>query len=53
MIQLVKAVKSRGIDVEHIYKNINQISSRNSRITKDDTIIDFVDSSHSDFADIS
>ncbi|CAK82352.1 unnamed protein product (macronuclear) [Paramecium tetraurelia] len=53
LIQLVKAVKSRGIDVEHIYKNINQISSRNSRITKDETITDFVDSSHSDFADIS
>ncbi|CAD8163663.1 unnamed protein product [Paramecium octaurelia] len=53
LIQLVKAVKSRGIDVEHIYKNINQISSQNSRITKDETINDFVDSSHSDFADIS
>ncbi|CAD8163785.1 unnamed protein product [Paramecium octaurelia] len=53
LILLVKAVKSRGIDVEHIYKNINQISSRNSRITKDETISDFIDSSHSDFADIS
>ncbi|CAD8066134.1 unnamed protein product [Paramecium primaurelia] len=53
LIQLVKAVKSRGIDVEHIYKNINQISSRNSRITKDETQNEYVDSSHSDFADIS
>ncbi|CAD8077789.1 unnamed protein product [Paramecium sonneborni] len=53
LIQLVKAVKSRGIDVEQIYKNINQISSQNSRITKDDTINYITDSSNSNFADIS
>lgn len=35
LIQLVKAVKSRGIDVEHIYKNLNLMSSKNSRMTEE------------------
>lgn len=33
LIQLVKAVKSRGIDVEKIYKNLNIFSSKNSKRT--------------------
>ncbi|CAD8154744.1 unnamed protein product [Paramecium octaurelia] len=53
LIQLVKAVKSRGIDVEHIYKNINQVSSRNSNTTNKEDKEEFIDSSNSDFADIS
>ncbi|CAD8163586.1 unnamed protein product [Paramecium pentaurelia] len=53
LIQLVKAVKSRGIDIELIYKNINQISSRNSIITNQKNEDQFLDSSYSDFADIS
>ncbi|CAD8091596.1 unnamed protein product [Paramecium sonneborni] len=55
LIQLVKAVKSRGIDVEHIYKNINQISSRNSKVDNEDEQqqYDLIDNSYSDFADIS
>ncbi|CAD8125122.1 unnamed protein product [Paramecium sonneborni] len=33
LIQLVKAVKSRGIDVEKIYKNLDLKSSKNSKRT--------------------
>ncbi|CAD8175100.1 unnamed protein product [Paramecium octaurelia] len=53
LIQLVKAVKQRGIDIEHIYRNINQVSSRNSLIINQENEEQFVDSSYSDFADIS
>ncbi|CAK76424.1 unnamed protein product (macronuclear) [Paramecium tetraurelia] len=53
LIQLVKAVKSRGIDVEYIYKNINQVSSRDSNTTNQEDKDEFIDNQNSDFADIS
>ncbi|CAD8157858.1 unnamed protein product [Paramecium pentaurelia] len=53
LISLVKAVKSRGIDVEHIFKNLNQVSSRNSKITNQEDKEEFFNSSNTDFADIS
>ncbi|CAD8079351.1 unnamed protein product [Paramecium sonneborni] len=54
LIQLIKAVKSRGIDIEHIYKNINQVSSRNSKFSNEqDKEQEVQNNSYSDFADIS
>ncbi|CAD8119911.1 unnamed protein product [Paramecium sonneborni] len=55
LIQLVKAVKSRGIDVEKIYKNLNFQSSKNSMRTskQSDSQNEDISITESNMADIS
>ncbi|CAD8209112.1 unnamed protein product [Paramecium octaurelia] len=55
LIQLVKAVKSRGIDVEKIYKNLNVYSSKNSKRTskQSNSEVEDISFTESNLADMS